>query len=106
MGIIVSGPIEFFSESMKGAIDKGCQVCGEEGDAFWHDMKTIVVCRNCALKILARLIADAVFLNDTKFPTGAAKLAWERAEKEYWKGFASRLARLHQVKEDKKHGET
>jgi hypothetical protein len=92
MGIVTSAPTAFYID-LFGAKPTNCDLCGNAGAVYWTKEKTVVFCRECALHILPRLIADAVDLPRDKFAMDGAKRAWAIAEKEFWRSFASRLAR-------------
>jgi hypothetical protein len=50
--------------------DSKCSICGAEPSAMWGGQEPIFVCRNCALDVLPRLIADALiddYRNDEHF---------------------------------------
>jgi hypothetical protein len=48
------------TEEFFRATDSPCNVCGGSSDAMWSCQKNIYVCRDCALYVLPRLLADAM----------------------------------------------
>lgn len=68
----------------------GCCVCAGRADAIWMGESAIRICRDCAVRDLPRLIADAVF---ARFSRGRNHSHFEAQEREvllsYWKGIAA-----------------
>ena len=64
-----------------------CSFCGEKPEAYWHEMQTVFVCRSCAVKILPRLIADAVYPPSIDL----AAQTLDKVLKEFYHGLAFRL---------------
>ena len=89
-----------FLMAMHGAGRDGkprtCQVCGGEPDALWMGADDMTVCGKCAIRIIPRLMADAVFasVGGRGVPEGLLRThermrsAWERAEVFYWRSAA------------------
>jgi len=75
-----------------------CQICGKEPDAVWTGQKEVVICLNCALNVLPKLIADAVANRRVKI--SVFKTMWEEAEKNFWYATACQLA--HSTRQENK----
>lgn len=54
------GWIEDLPAELEGDDVEKCSFCGNDAVAFWSGNKMVSTCRNCAIRILPRLIADAV----------------------------------------------
>lgn len=76
-----------------------CLVCGKAPDAIWAGTGIITVCRGCAVDVLPRLIADALFRARWEPGSGltitkAFKEYWTRAGASFWQGVAHNLSFL------------
>lgn len=71
-----------------------CFCCGEKAAAMWHGLEGQVdVCASCAIEVLPKLIADAVFVPPdlSKGTTGYADHL-VKVEASFWAAVASRVA--------------
>jgi hypothetical protein len=78
---------------VKGAVTcTMCSVCGTaDWDSCWMGITTVAVCRRCALEVLPRLIADAIF--EPTLPPNKAHAALRDVECEFWRALALAFAR-------------
>lgn len=60
-------PVKITAEGPNGEVeeidlypDAKCSICGNKPVAMWRGAEEIFVCHNCAIKILPRLVADAI----------------------------------------------
>lgn len=77
-------------DALASIVSGECSFCGEKATAYWHELSTISICPQCAVRILPALIADAI-----QFPIvlsyDSAKNVLVKVERNYWQAMASRL---------------
>lgn len=79
-----------------------CSICDEKPHAFWSGWKWVYVCSSCAVEILPKLIADAIWLRTES--TDDAKQMLTAITGAYWEGIASRFS--YQAKRIRSAGKT
>lgn len=71
-----------------------CEFChdGTVPAALWAGRRYVVVCFECATRVLPNLIADAAA--NERLAEPAARALWEDATKRFWRVFFERSQRL------------
>lgn len=68
-----------------------CGVCGGDWSGLWVGVSDLHICPQCAVEILPRLIADAVWYPRLALPE--AERALEHVSKEFWRAIAIQALR-------------
>lgn len=76
-----------------------CAVCGDpDWRAMWAGHVVLCVCRRCAIEVLPRLIADAVWQSNMR--PADADHSWQQARAEFWRAIAICQDRERHAAED------